>query len=340
MMKLPRRKFLHLAAVAAALPSVSRGAWAQAYPTRPVRAVVAFAPGGVTDTFARLMAQKLTEHFGKQVYVENIAGATGNIGTAQVAKAPPDGYTILFAFSSHVVNPTLFARLPYDPINDFKPVTLAVASTTVITVNPVVPAKTVNELVELIRANPGKYSFSSAGAGTQAHLAGEQFRLSLGLDLVHVPFGGGGPAVAAVVAGHTPISFGSPQAAMQHVKEGTVRACGHQQDALATFSRRADHDRGGLPGDRRRQLGGHPCSRRHAGGHRHGVAPRECENPRAAGDEGTARYSRLRRGREHAGGVRHSHQDRDRHVGQGDPGGQYQGRIGRAGRTEQRDRND
>ena len=223
-MKLPRRKFLHLAASAAALPSVPRGVWAQAYPTRPVRAIVPFAPGGVTDTFARLMAQKLTEQFGKQVYVENIAGATGNIGTGQVAKAAPDGYTILFAFSSHVVNPTLFARLPYDPVNDFKPVTLAVASTTVITVNPAVPAKTVKELVELIKANPGKYSFSSAGAGAQAHLAGEQFRLSLGLDLVHVPFGGGGPAVAAVVAGHTPMSFGSPQAAMQHVKEGTVRA--------------------------------------------------------------------------------------------------------------------
>ena len=121
MMKLPRRKFLHLAAGAAALPSVSRGAWAQAYPTRPVRAVVAFAPGGTTDTFARLMAQKLTEQFGKQVYVENIAGATGNIGTGQVAKAPPDGYTILFAFSSHVVNPTLFARLPYDPLTTSNP---------------------------------------------------------------------------------------------------------------------------------------------------------------------------------------------------------------------------
>src|SRR5262249_22923970 len=108
----PGRKFVHVGAGAAALPSVSRGAWAQTYPTRPVRAVVAFAPGGVTDTFARLMAQKLTEQFGKQVYVENIAGATGNIGTAQVAKAPPDGYTILFAFSSLVVNPPLFAPLP------------------------------------------------------------------------------------------------------------------------------------------------------------------------------------------------------------------------------------
>jgi tripartite-type tricarboxylate transporter receptor subunit TctC len=223
-MKLPRRQFLHLAAGAAALPAVSRAAKAQAYPTRPVRAVVAFAPGGVTDTFARVMAQKLTEQLGKQVYVENIAGASGNLGTGQVAKAAPDGYTILFAFSSHVVNPTLFARVPYDPIKNFDPVTLAVASTTVLTVNPAVPAKTVKELVDLIKANPGKYSFGSAGAGTQAHLAGEQFRLSLGLDLVHVPFGGGGPAVAAVVAGHTPISFGSPQAAMQHVREGTVRA--------------------------------------------------------------------------------------------------------------------
>jgi tripartite-type tricarboxylate transporter receptor subunit TctC len=223
-MKLPRRNFLHLAAGAAALPAASRIARAQAYPARPVRAVVAFAPGGVTDTFARVMGQKLTEQLGKQVYVENIAGASGNIGTGQVAKAAPDGYTILFAFSSHVVNPTLFARVPYDPIKDFDPVTLAVASTTALTVNPSVPAKTVKELVDLIKANPGKYSFGSAGAGTQAHLAGEQFRLSLGLDLVHVPFGGGGPAVAAVVAGHTPISFGSPQAAMQHVREGTVRA--------------------------------------------------------------------------------------------------------------------
>ena len=223
-MKLPRRQFLHLAAGAAALPALSQIAQAQSYPTRPVRAVVAFAPGGTTDTFTRLMAQKLTEQIGKQVYVENIAGASGNIGTGQVAKAAPDGYTILFAFSSHVVNPTLFARVPYDPIKDFDPVTLAVASTTVLTVNPSVPAKTVKELVDLIKANPGKYSFGSAGAGTQAHLAGEQFRLSLGLDLVHVPFGGGGPAVAAVVAGHTPISFVSPQAAMQHVREGTVRA--------------------------------------------------------------------------------------------------------------------
>jgi tripartite-type tricarboxylate transporter receptor subunit TctC len=223
-MKLPRRKFLHLAAGAAALPFVPHVVWAQAYPTRPVRAVVAFAPGGVTDTFARLMSQKFTEQLGKQVYVENIGGASGNIGTGQVAKAAPDGYTVLFALNSHVVNPTLFARVPYDPIKDFEPVSLAVASAAVITVNPAVPARTVKELVDLIKANPGKYSFGSAGAGTAAHLAGEQFRLSLGLDLVHVPFNGGAPAAYAVVAGHTPVNFGSLQSAMEHVKAGTVRA--------------------------------------------------------------------------------------------------------------------
>jgi len=223
-MKLPRRQFLHLAAGGAAVATMSRIARAQAYPARPVRAIVAFAPGGVTDTFARLMSQKLGEHLGKQFYVENITGATGNIGTGRAAKAAPDGYTLLFAFSSYVVNPTLFDKVPYDPYKDFEPVTLAVASTTVLTVHPSVPANTVKDLVALIRANPGKYSYSSAGAGTQAHLAGEQFRLSLGLDLVHVPFNGGGPAIAAVVGGHTPIGFSSPAASIPQIKEGNVRA--------------------------------------------------------------------------------------------------------------------
>lgn len=220
-MKFPRRQFLYLAVGAAALP---RRAFTLDYPTRSVRMIVAFAPGGVTDTFARLMAQKLGEHLGKQFYVDNIAGATGNIGTGQAAKAAPDGYTLLFAFSSYVVNPTLFGKVPYDPYRDFEPVTLAVVSTTVVTVHPSVPAKTVKDLVTLIRANPGKYSYSSAGAGTQAHLAGEQFRLLLGLDLVHVPFNGGGPAIAAVVGGHIPIGFVSPAASIPQIKEGNVRA--------------------------------------------------------------------------------------------------------------------
>src|SRR6202043_321007 len=151
----------------------ARPAVAQTYPSRSVRAIVAFAPGGVTDTFTRLMAQKLSENLGQQFYVDNIPGATGNIGTAQAAKAAPDGYTLLFGFSSYVVNPTLFDKIPYDPDRDFDPVTLAVTSTTVLTVNPKVPATTVKDLVALIKDHPGKYSYSTAGAGTQAHLAGE-----------------------------------------------------------------------------------------------------------------------------------------------------------------------
>jgi tripartite-type tricarboxylate transporter receptor subunit TctC len=225
MMKLPdRRQFLHLAAGAAALPAVSRIAVAQNYPTRPVRIIVAFAPSGTTDIFARLAAQKLTENLGKQFYVENIPGASGNIGTGQAARATSDGYTILFAFSSHVVNPALFDRTPYDPSKDFEPVTLAVSSPTVLSINPAVPARTVNELVALIRGNSGKYNFASPGAGTPAHLAGEQFRIRLALDLVHVPYNGAGPSVASVVAGHSPIGFSTLAAAGPYIKAGTLRA--------------------------------------------------------------------------------------------------------------------
>jgi len=198
-----RRRFLHLLAGAAALSAAPNGARAQAWPTRPVRIIVPFQPGGSTDIFARLAAQKLSEHFGKQFYIENVAGATGNVGTAQAARAAPDGHTLLIAFSSYVVNPTLFAKLPFDPDKDLAPVTLAVASTNVITVHPSLPARNLKELVALIKSNPGKYSFASGGVGTQAHLLGEMLRLSLALDLVHVPFNGAGPAIASAVAGHT-----------------------------------------------------------------------------------------------------------------------------------------
>jgi tripartite-type tricarboxylate transporter receptor subunit TctC len=223
-MTLPRRRFLQFAGAAALAPILSQPASALDYPTRPVRVIVPFAPSGTTDIFARLAAQKLTERLGKQFYVENLPGASGNIGTGQAARAAPDGYTILFAFSSHVVNPTLFDKVPYDAEKDFEPVTLAVASTTVLSVNPSVPAHTVRELVDLIRANPGKYNFASPGAGTQAHLAGEQMRSSLRLDLVHVPYNGSGPSTAAVVAGHNPIGFSTIAPVAPHIKAGTLRA--------------------------------------------------------------------------------------------------------------------
>jgi len=223
-MKLPRREFLHLAAGLAAVPAVTHMARAQAYPTRPVRVIVPFPPGGATDIFARLAAQKLTEHFGKQFYIENIPGATGNVGTAQAARAAPDGHTLLIAFSSYVVNPTLFAKLLFDPDKDLAPVTLAVAATNVITVNPSLPARNLKELVALIKSNPGKYSFASGGVGTQPHLLGEMLRQSLALDLVHVPFNGAGPAIASAVAGHTPIAWSTLASAAQPLENGQLRA--------------------------------------------------------------------------------------------------------------------
>jgi tripartite-type tricarboxylate transporter receptor subunit TctC len=195
-----------------------------AYPNRPVRVIVPFAPGGVTDVVARLVFGKISEQLGRQFYVENIVGGSGNVGMGQAARAAPDGYTILTAFSSYVINPALFEHIPYNPIDDFDPVSLAVTSTTAIVVNADLPASNIKELVALIHANPGRYSYASAGTGTTSHLAGEQFRLALAPDLVHVPFGGGAPAMASVVAGHTPIGMGAPAVAVPLINDGKLRA--------------------------------------------------------------------------------------------------------------------
>ena len=195
-----------------------------AYPNRPVRVIVPFAPGGLTDVVARLISGRISEQLGKQFYVENIVGGSGNVGMGQAARAAPDGYTMLTAFSSYVINPAMFERIPYHPVNDFDPVSLAVTSTTVMVVNADIPASNIKELIALIRANPGKYSYASAGTGTTGHLAGEQFRLALAPDLVHVPFSGGAPAMAAVVAGHTPMGMGAPTVAVPLVNDGKLRA--------------------------------------------------------------------------------------------------------------------
>jgi tripartite-type tricarboxylate transporter receptor subunit TctC len=208
---------------AAAFSAASGSARAQTWPTRPVRVIVPFQPGGSTDIFARLAAQKLTEHFGKQFYVENIAGATGNVGTAQAARAAPDGHTLLIAFSSYVVNPTLFAKLPFDPDKDLAPVTLAVSAPNVLTVNPSLPARNLSELVALIKSNPGKYTYTSGGVGTQGHLLGEMLRLSQALDIVHVPFNGAAPAIASAMAGHTPIAWSTVASAAQALEAGQLR---------------------------------------------------------------------------------------------------------------------
>ena len=224
MANLLRRRFLGLAGAAALAAGAGRRAWAQTYPERSVRFIVPFAAGGSTDVIARLVAANVSQILGKQCYVENIAGGSGNVGMEQAARATPDGYTVLTADSSFVIKPSLFANLPYDAIKDFDPVSLGVTSTSVIAVNPDLKASDIKELVALIRANPGKYSFASAGTGTVSHLAGIQFRQAFDLDLVHVPFGGSGPAMESVVGGFTPMGFGTPNVVASLVNAGKLRA--------------------------------------------------------------------------------------------------------------------
>jgi tripartite-type tricarboxylate transporter receptor subunit TctC len=231
-----RRQFLQ-ATIAAVTGLVSPAAWAQSYPSKPVRVIVPFAPGGPTDVAARLIAQKLSDNLGRQFFVENVAGASSNIGTAQAAKAAPDGHTLLITVNNLVINPALFEKVAFDPYRDFEPVVLAVGFPTALAVHPSVPAKTVKELVDYIKANVGKFNFASPGLGTPSHLLGEQFRMTLGLDLVHVPFGGSGPAITSVVAGHTPIGFASLSTAVPLAREGKLRV-------LATMSPNAS---GSLP---------------------------------------------------------------------------------------------
>ena len=197
---------------------------AQPYPSRQVRIIVPFAAGGPTDVISRILAQKLSDDIGQAFFVENHPGAGGNIGMGMVATAAADGYTILVASSSFVVNPSLYRKLSYDPFKNFIPVTIIGASPNVLVVHPSVQAKTVGELGRLIKANPGKYNFASPGIGTTPHLSGELFRLSLGVDLVNVPFNGAGPAINSVIGGHTPIGFTALTTAVQQANAGTLRA--------------------------------------------------------------------------------------------------------------------
>jgi tripartite-type tricarboxylate transporter receptor subunit TctC len=211
--------FAALLLLAGAAPSLAEG-----YPTRPVRVVVGFPAGGPTDVIARLVAQKLADSLGQQFVVENIPGAGSNTASGQVARATPDGYTIMAISTGFMVNPSLYAKVPYDPVKDFAAVTLVAASPNVVVVNPQVPARTLPELVQLIRDNPGKYSYAGPGVGSTPHLGGELFRLTYKLDLVHVPFTGAAPAVQATIGGHTPIAFTALPSSLSAIQAGQVRA--------------------------------------------------------------------------------------------------------------------
>jgi tripartite-type tricarboxylate transporter receptor subunit TctC len=193
------------------------------YPNRPVRIIVPFAAGGPPDVISRIVGQKLSERWGQQVYVENHPGAGGNTGTATAARAAPDGYTLYMMSTGFMVNPSLYAKVPYDPIKDFVPVTIAAASPNILFVNPVVPARSVGELIALIKRSPGTYSYAQPSTGSTPHLSGELFKLQYGLDLVTVPFNGASLAVNSTIAGHTPIAFTALPPAIANIKEGNLR---------------------------------------------------------------------------------------------------------------------
>jgi tripartite-type tricarboxylate transporter receptor subunit TctC len=215
-----------LAAVCVAFSALAFGIFpvaAAGYPEKPVKIVVPFAPAGPTDVMARLIAQKLSESLKQQFYVENHPGAGGNIGMMQVAKSAPDGYTILVTSSAFMVNPSLYAKNPFDPFKDFAPVMLAAASPNILVVNADFPAKTVKELVELIKKEPGKYNYAMPGAGTTPHLAGELFKLTFKLDLATVPFNGAGPAIQSAVAGHTPVALTALPPTAPQIQAGKLR---------------------------------------------------------------------------------------------------------------------
>jgi tripartite-type tricarboxylate transporter receptor subunit TctC len=218
------KKYFLLALVLLAGNPITTAAAETSWPTRPVKLIVGFAPGGPTDIFARLVGQKLAEATGQNFYVENMRGAGGNIGTGRAAQSTPDGYTVLVTGGNLTNNPFLFDHVPFDPIKDFAPVTLGAMTPVVLGVHPSVRAHSVKELVDLIRSTPGKFSYASPGTGTPPQLVGALFQHALKLDLVHVPFEGGGNAVLATVAGHTPISFGAAAPAVPLIKDGKLRA--------------------------------------------------------------------------------------------------------------------
>jgi tripartite-type tricarboxylate transporter receptor subunit TctC len=229
-----RRAFLSLSA-AAFIGASSGPGWSQAYPVRPVRIIVPYAPGGPNDTVARIIAAKLSERWAQTFYVENIPAGAGNVGTAVASRAPADGYSVVIVTSSFWINPSLYAKLQYDPMKDFAPVTVIAAAPHVLLVHPSFPANNLKEFVALVRANPGKYSYASAGFGQSSHLAGELFKLAAGLDLVHVPFNGASPAMMSAVGGHVPIAFISLPAAVTFIKEGKLRGLATTSKARSTL---------------------------------------------------------------------------------------------------------
>jgi tripartite-type tricarboxylate transporter receptor subunit TctC len=223
-MKLPRRQFLHLAAGAAALPMVSRLARAQTYPTKPVRLIVAFAAGGPNDIVARLIGQWLTERLGQPFVVENRPGGGSTVGTEVLVRSPPDGHTLLLCSPANTIGASFYEKLSYNFVSDTAPVALVAQGASVMETHPSVPAKTVPEFIAYARANPGKINMASSGTGGYQHVTGELFKAMTGVNLVHVPYRGAGPALTDLLGGQVQVFFDTLPSSIEHIRVGRLRA--------------------------------------------------------------------------------------------------------------------
>jgi len=222
-MALARRRFLHVGACAAALPALLRFAWAGTYPARPVRIIVGLAPGGTTDIIARLIAHWLSERLGQQFVIENRPGAGNGIATQAVVNAPPDGYTLLLVNASNMINATLYEKLNFNFIRDIVPVASISRESSVLVVHPSFPAKTVPEFIAYAKAHPGTINMASAGIGSGPHVTGELFKIMAGVDMLHVPYRGGAPALTDLLAGQVQVYFGTTTGLIEHIKAGMLR---------------------------------------------------------------------------------------------------------------------
>ncbi len=223
-MKLPRRQFLHLTAGAAALPIMLRGTSALGYPSQPIRLIVPYAPGGTTDTVARLIGPSLSERVGQPFIIESRPGAGTNVGTEAVVRSPPDGYSLLLFDPSAAINATLYDKLSFNFIRDIAPIVCIFRTPLVIVVNPLVPAKTVSEFIAYTKANPGKINMASAGNGSTSQLAGELFKKMAGIEMTHIPYRGGGPAIVNLLGGQVDVFFSPVAIAVAHIQAGKLRA--------------------------------------------------------------------------------------------------------------------
>jgi tripartite-type tricarboxylate transporter receptor subunit TctC len=223
-MKPTRRRFLHLAASSVALPVLSRVAWAQAYPSRPVRLIVGFPPGGVADLYARLFGRWLSERLGQQFIIENRPGAGSNLAVEAVVRAPPDGYTLLQFTSANSWNASIYPNLNFDVLRDIAPVASIYRGISVLVVHPSFPANTLPEFIAYAKANPGKLNMASGGIGSAQHVFGELFKMMANVDLLHVPYRGGAPALADLLAGQVPVMFDTLATSVEHIRQGKLRA--------------------------------------------------------------------------------------------------------------------